>query len=90
MMVAACRRVRQPSCKFDEMLVLESPQGELKSTALAVLADEPDWFSDDLPLNADTKVVIEQLQGHWIVGGGAQGHAPRRRRTPEVVPVAAD
>ena len=66
-LVAAVRRVRQPGCKFDEMLVLESPQGELKSTALATLAGEPEWFSDDLPLNADTKVVIERLQGHWIV-----------------------
>lgn len=66
-LTAAVRRVRQPGCKFDEMLVLESPQGGYKSTALATLAIEDDWFSDDLPLGADTKTVIERLRGHWIV-----------------------
>ncbi len=66
-LVAAARRVRQPGCKFDEMMVLESPQGGFKSTALRTLAVNPDWFSDDLPLNADTKRVIESLAGRWIV-----------------------
>jgi hypothetical protein len=64
-LIAAARRVRQPGCKFDEMLVLESEQGKDKSTALAILAGE--WFSDDLPLNADSKTVIERMHGHWII-----------------------
>ena len=66
-LIAAVRRVRHPGCKFDEMLVLESPQGGFKSTALATLAVEEDWFTDDIPLGADTKVIIERLRGHWIV-----------------------
>ncbi len=66
-MVAAIRRVRQPGIKFDEMLVLESYQGTNKSTALKILAVNENWFSDDLPLNADTKRVIEALSGKWIV-----------------------
>jgi predicted P-loop ATPase len=66
-LVAAVRRVRKPGCKFDEMLILESSQGKEKSNALAVLTVRPDWFSDDLPLNADGKKVIEQLRGRWIV-----------------------
>jgi hypothetical protein len=66
-LVAACRRVRQPGCKFDEMMVLESAQGLGKSTALQALCPQPEWFSDDLPLNAESKVVIERLQGRWIV-----------------------
>lgn len=66
-LIAAVRRVRQPGCKFDEMLVLESPQGKNKSSALRVLAVNDDWFSDDLPLNADSKKTIEALAGHWIV-----------------------
>jgi predicted P-loop ATPase len=61
------RRVRQPGCKFDEMIVLESEQGTNKSSALATLAVREDWFTDDLPLNADSKVVIERLAGRWIV-----------------------
>jgi len=69
-LVAAVRRVRQPGVKFDEMLVLESPQGTNKSTALKVLAVRDDWFTDDLPLNAEAKRVIEALSGKWIVEAG--------------------
>ncbi len=66
-LIAAERRVREPGCKFDEMLVLESPQGLGKSTALSVLAVHEDWFADDIPLNGDTKRTIESLAGRWIV-----------------------
>jgi predicted P-loop ATPase len=66
-LIAAVRRIRQPGCKFDEMLILESPQGKSKSEMLAVLACRQGWFSDDLPLNADAKKVIEQTQGKWIM-----------------------
>ncbi len=69
-LVAAVRRVRQPGCKFDEMLVLEGPQGKGKSSLLATLAVREDWFSDDLPLNADTKRQMEALAGRWIVEAG--------------------
>jgi hypothetical protein len=66
-LLAAVRRARQPGCKFDEMLVLRSPQGTGKSSALEALCPHADWFGDELPLNADTKVVIERLHGRWIV-----------------------
>jgi len=66
-LVAAVRRIRQPGCKFDEMLVLRSPQGNDKSSALAALVPVADWFTDDLPLGADTKVIIERLHGRWVV-----------------------
>lgn len=66
-LVAACRRARDPGCKFDEMLVIESPQGTGKSTALRVLAVRRAWFTDDLPLGEDSKVLIEQTRGKWIV-----------------------
>jgi hypothetical protein len=66
-LVAAVRRVRRPGCKFDEMVILESPQGTLKSELLATIAVLQDWFSDDLPLSADSKKVIEQTKGKWIV-----------------------
>jgi predicted P-loop ATPase len=48
------------------MLVLESPEGKNKSTAFAVLASE-EWFSDDAPLNAAAREVIERIRGRWIV-----------------------
>ena len=66
-LIAAVRRVRQPGCKFDEMAVLEGPQGILKSTALQTLAVKPEWFLDDFPLNLRGKEVIEVLRGRWIV-----------------------
>lgn len=69
-LVAAVRRVRRPGVKFDEMLVLESPQGTNKSSALRVLAVRDEWFVDDLPLNAEGKVVIERLAGRWIAEAG--------------------
>lgn len=68
MLVAAVRRVRQPGCKFDEMVVFEQQtQGTDKSSALAILAVNEEWFSDDLPLNADTQKVIERMRGRWIM-----------------------
>ncbi len=67
-LMAAAKRPFYPGCKFDEMLVLESgEQGIGKSTALAELCPEEEWFSDDLPLDADGKRVIEQTRGRWIV-----------------------
>ena len=69
-LIAAVRRVRQPGCKFDEMVVLESEQGTDKSSALTILAVKEEWFTDDCPLNADSKVMIEQIGGRWIVEMG--------------------
>lgn len=78
LLVAAVRRVRQPGCKFDEMVVLESEQGKAKSSALAVLAVHEDWFNDDLPLNAEAKLVIERTQGRWIIEAGElKGMSPK-------------
>lgn len=65
-LIAACRRVRDPGCKFDEMLVLESHEGFEKSTAFEVLAGRQ-WFSDSAPLHDKPREVIEQLRGRWIV-----------------------
>lgn len=66
-LLAAVRRIRRPGCKFDEMLVLISDQGMLKSSAIAALCPNPEWFSDDLPLNVDAKQVIERTAGRWLV-----------------------
>jgi predicted P-loop ATPase len=67
MLVAAVRRVRHPGCKFDEIIVIEGPQGANKSSALQTLAVEEDWFADDLPLGARGKEMIEAISGRWIV-----------------------
>src|SRR5262249_50593956 len=44
-LVAAVRRARQPGCKFDQIIVLEGPEGTKKSTAITLLAGMAN-FSD--------------------------------------------
>jgi len=69
-MVAACRRIRKPGSKYDEMLILESPQGTDKSSGLRALACNDEWFTDDLPLHGDTRRFMESTAGKWIVEAG--------------------
>jgi predicted P-loop ATPase len=69
-LLACVRRIMEPGCKFDEMIIFESPQGFDKSQALAVLAVRDEWFCDDMPLDGDTKKVIEQSAGVWIIEAG--------------------
>ena len=66
-LVGAVRRIREPGCKFDELMLLEGAQGTQKSGALRVLAVRDDWFSDDLPLGVHSKEVLEQTLGKWII-----------------------
>ena len=70
LLVAACRRIRHPGCKYDEMLILESPQGTDKSSGLRAIACNDDWFTDDLPLDSDTRRFMESTAGKWIVEAG--------------------
>jgi len=64
-MLAAVRRARRPGCKFDQILVCESPEGWDKSTAWAVLAGEGN-FSDAPILGKDARAVQEELGDIWI------------------------
>jgi hypothetical protein len=67
LLIAAVRRVYHPGCKYDEMIVWESPQGIGKSSAARMLCPVPEWFSDDLPLTVDSKQIIERTLGKWII-----------------------
>ena len=64
-LIAAARRVRRPGIKFDQILVLEGPQGTGKSTALIILATE-DYHSDAEILSQSGREVMEQTTGVWI------------------------
>ena len=63
-LIAAVRRIRQPGCKFDFMLILEGPQGIGKSTAVQTLFSVP-WFSDTINHDLGHKDAAIGLVGVW-------------------------
>lgn len=63
---AAIKRVYVPGIKFDNILVLNGPQGIGKSTFISRLGGE--WYSDSLNLSdMNDKTAAEKLQGYWIM-----------------------
>ncbi len=64
-LVACVKRVMEPGCKFDELLILCGLQGALKSTALEVLAGA-EYFSDSCEGTGNDKDSLLQLHGAWI------------------------
>jgi energy-coupling factor transporter ATP-binding protein EcfA2 len=65
MLIAAVRRVRQPGVKFDQIIVLEGPQGSGKSTAIAILAGKENHSDQDI-LTLDGRGQLEMLEGVWL------------------------
>lgn len=64
-LLAAVKRVFEPGCKKDEVLVLEGKTGIGKSSAISILAHP--WFTDALKIGQDSKEVIELTNGSWLV-----------------------
>jgi len=63
---AAVARIYKPGIKFDNVLVLNGPQGIGKSTLFSILGKE--WYSDSLSItDMKDKTAAEKLQGYWIL-----------------------
>lgn len=60
------RRIRDPGCQNDYMIVLEGLQGKKKSTALRTLAVRDEWFSDT-PMRVGTPDALLTLAGKMVV-----------------------
>lgn len=65
-LTAAVRRIYEPGCKFDSMLVLSGPPNTGKSMLVARLGGN--FFSDNLTFDdMKDKTAAEKLQGYWLL-----------------------
>jgi hypothetical protein len=64
-LIGAVRRARRPGTKFDQIIVLEGPQGQGKSEAIEILAGK-DNFSDQSILGVDDRKQQELTEGVWL------------------------
>lgn len=65
MIVAAVTRAFIPGCKFDSLIILESPQGYYKSTLIRLLAGDKHYTS--LNLAGHDKDIVLKCQGNWFI-----------------------
>lgn len=61
----AVRRIYEPGCKFDNMIIFAGPQGIGKSTICQKLAVRAEWYCDNLPLGE--KDAYDKIRSSWIV-----------------------
>jgi putative DNA primase/helicase len=65
-LISAVARIMQPGCKVDHMLILEGKTGMGKSTAVAALVPNEEWFTDQLS-DLSSKDASQELRGVWII-----------------------
>lgn len=74
-LLAMVKRVFEPGCQWDYVLVLEGKQGRLKSTIARTLAGDK-WFMDNLPDLKDKDSMLN-LHGKWLIELGELANVKR-------------
>jgi predicted P-loop ATPase len=64
-LIAMVKRIFEPGCQWDYVLVLEGKQGIYKSTIARTIASER-WFIDHIPDLRDKDSMLN-IQGKWLV-----------------------
>lgn len=65
-LVAMVKRVFEPGCQWDYILIIEGKQGYFKSSIARALAGDDKWFLENMPDFKDKDAVV-YLQGKWLV-----------------------
>ncbi len=64
-LLAMVKRIFEPGCQWDYVLVLEGKQGKFKSSIARAIASDR-WFMDNLPDLKDKDSMLN-LQGKWLI-----------------------
>jgi predicted P-loop ATPase len=65
-LISGVARIFRPGCQADHAIIVEGPQGKLKSTALRLLAVNDAWFTDRLSQLGSKDAALEAA-GVWII-----------------------
>lgn len=64
LLCGAVKRILEPGCKFDYMVILEGKQGTMKSTLFEVLGGD---YYISLSFGHQEKEIVENIQGAWFI-----------------------
>jgi hypothetical protein len=66
-LVAAVKRVFEPGCQYDHMIILEGEQGVNKTRLLEAIGGQ--WYNNITLIDRD-KDTVQRMQGSWIIEVG--------------------
>ncbi|WP_414589579.1 VapE domain-containing protein [Scytonema sp. PCC 10023] len=66
-LIGQVRRIMEPGCQHDTVLVLQGDQGIQKSTFWRTLAVDPQWFDDTIASSSNDKDERLKLRRFWIL-----------------------
>jgi len=64
LLCGAIRRIMEPGCKFDYMIIFEGEQGTKKSTLFEILGGD---YYISLSFGQYEKEIVENIQGAWFI-----------------------